>query len=186
MKPRLRNEQPGATYHVIARGVDRRRIFNDHEDYETYTRLLAYVTQRQGWRLLCYCLMPNHVHLLIETPETNLANGMQLLHGRHAREFNERHDRSGHLFEAPYLSPTVADDRLVRTVGYIVTNPVAAGLCSSVDDWPWASHAIHRSNPEWLAHERLLDRLEETTGVRSYGQLIAGRASLTLALSNLL
>jgi REP element-mobilizing transposase RayT len=72
-----RNEIAGGIYHVIARGVDRRRIFADSEDYETYMRLLATVTRRQGWHLLCYCLIPNHVHLMIETPETNLANGMQ-------------------------------------------------------------------------------------------------------------
>src|SRR3954464_10924514 len=96
---RLRNELAGATYHVMARGADRRRIFVDDDDYRAYTRLLATVTRRQEWRLLCYCLMPNHVHLLIEVPETNLGNGMQWLQSRYALEFNARHHRSGHLYE---------------------------------------------------------------------------------------
>ena len=175
MKSRLRNEQAGATYHVMSRGVDRRHIFVDHEDYETYTRLLAAVTQRQGWHLLCYCLMPNHVHLLIETPETNLANGMQLLHGRYARAFNIRHVRTGHLFEAPYKSPPVDEDGLVRTVGYIVANPVTAVLCRTAEEWPWGSHALLETAPNWLAHGRLLDRLEEATGMRCYDDLVEAR-----------
>src|SRR2546423_11038050 len=99
---RLRNEIAGATYHVMARGVDGRRIFVDDHDYERYTGLLGDVVRRQGWHLLCYCLMPNHVHLMIETPEATLANGMQWLHSRYALAFNRRHGRKGHLFEAPY------------------------------------------------------------------------------------
>src|SRR4051794_22764175 len=179
MSPRHRNEVAGATYHVIARGVDRRRIFVDDHDYETYTRLLAIVALRQGWRLLCYCLMPNHVHLLIETPETNLGNGMQWLQSRYALAFNERHVRSGHLFEAPYKSPLVTEDEaLVRTVGYIVVNPVTAVLCKRASEWRWSSHGVlgrGRVAPRWLDHGRLVDRLEAATGLRCYPELVANR-----------
>src|ERR1051325_6327587 len=110
MRRRLRSEVAGGTSHVSARGVDRRRTFVDDEDYETYTKWLATVVRRQGWHLLCFCLMPNHVHLLVETPETNLGNGMQLLHGQYALAFNRRHDRTGHLFETRYKSPLVNSD----------------------------------------------------------------------------
>jgi putative transposase len=172
-----RNEIAGGIYHVIARGVDRRRIFVDSEDYETYTRLLATVTRRQGWHLLCYCLMPNHVHLMIETPETNLANGMQWVHSLYVLAFNERHCRSGHLFEAPYKSPLVeTDEAFVRVVGYIAVNPVAAALCKRASDWRWGSHAVLTSigsAPAWLAHRRLVDRLEAITSSRCYLELVA-------------
>jgi putative transposase len=161
----------------MARGVDRRRIFVDDEDYETYTRLLALVTQRQGWHLLCYCLMPNHVHLMIETPETNLANGMQWLQSRYALTFNRRHARDGHLFEARYKSPLVeTDEAFVRLVGYIARNPVAAGLCKRAADWPYGSHGAMTSQgsaPQWVAHRRLVDRLEAMTGFRCYDELVA-------------
>jgi len=174
-----RNEVPGGIYHVIARGVDRRRIFVDDTDYERYTGLLATVVRRQGWHLLCYCLMPNHVHLLIETPETNLGNGMQWLQSRYALAFNERHVRVGHLFEAPYKSPLVTtDQQLVTTVGYIVANPLAAALCRRVTDWPWGSHAAVCASepaPRWLAHERLMGILEAITGSRCYAELVATR-----------
>src|SRR2546430_16776726 len=113
----LREEEPGAIYHVMARRVDRRPLFVDGSDYETYTRLLAMVTRRQGWRLLCYCLMPNHVHLLVETPEPNLGNGMQLLQSRYALAFNERHVRIGALFERRFKSPKVkSDEAFIRLV----------------------------------------------------------------------
>jgi putative transposase len=177
VQQRLRNEIAGATYHVMARGVDRRRTFVDDADYETYTRLLATATRRQGWNLLCYCLMPNHVHLMVETPETNLGNGMQWLQSLYARVFNDRHRRSGHLFEARFKSPVVdTDEAFLRLVGYIVANPVAAGLSKRAIDWPWGSHAAFVSDgaaPAWLAHKRLVDRLEEITSSRCYSELVA-------------
>ena len=163
----------------MARGVDRRRIFVDDEDYAAYTRLLGAVTERQGWHLLAYCLMPNHVHLQIETPETNLANGMQWLHSRYALLFNVRHDRKGHLFEGPYKSPMVtSDDAFIRTIGYIALNPATAVLCRRAAEWSWSSHAAVASGkplPSWLAHERVLERLEAATGRRCYQELIAAR-----------
>jgi putative transposase len=172
-----RNEVAGATYHVMARGVDRRRTFVDGDDYERYVRLLATVTQDQNWHLLSYCLMPNHVHLMIETPETNLGDGMRWLHGLYAVTFNERHARSGHLFEDRYKSPIVkTDEAFIRLVGYIAVNPVAGALCRQAVDWPWGSHALVNSPefaPPWLAHRRLVDRLEEITTTRCYSELVA-------------
>jgi putative transposase len=177
MGSRLRNEFAGAVYHVVARGVDRRRIFVDDDDYATYTRLLATVTRRQGWHLLCYCLMPNHVHLMVETPDTNLGNGMQWLHSLYVLAFNDRHCRSGHLFEAPYKAPLVeTDEAFVNVIGYIAVNPVAAALCRRAGDWRWGSHAVVSSNgriPVWLAHRRVVDRLEEIASSRCYPELVA-------------
>ena len=182
VSPRLRNEIAASTYHVVARGVDRRRIFVDDEDYETYTRLLRIVTERQGWHLLAYCLMPNHVHLMIETPETNLANGMQWLHSRYALAFNERYERKGHLFEAPYKSGRIeTDEQFVSCVGYIVVNPVAAALSKKAEDWPWGSHPATVADNQvrqWHAHARLVDRLEASTGLRCYAELVAAREQL--------
>ena len=167
----------GAIYHVVARGVDRSRIFVDDEDYETYTRLLATVTRRQGWHLLCYCLMPNHVHLMIETPETNLGNGMQWLHSIYALAFNDRHHRDGHRFEAPYKASFVnTDGAYVRTIAYIAANPVAAALCKRASEWRFGSHAVVSSNcsaPAWLAHRRLISRLEGITSSDCYAELVA-------------
>lgn len=150
-------------------------MFVDDLDYQTYTRLLATVSRRQGWNLLAYCLMPNHVHLVIETPEPNLGNGMQWLHGQYGRWFNNRHERIGHLFHDRFKSPVVkTEEAFLRLIAYVALNPVRAALCRRAADWPWSSHAIvdAGSAPPWLAHERLLDRLEAMTGARCYPHLI--------------
>lgn len=184
---RPRNELAGGTYHVVARGVDRRRIFVDDEDYATYVRLLASVTVRQGWRLLAFCLMPNHVHLVIELPEANLGNGMQWLHSKYARHFNDRHHRVGHLFEAKFKSPLIKNEMaLARTIGYVVANPVKAVLCQSADQWEWGSHSIRtqgRFVPRWIAHRRLLDRLEPIAGPTCYDDLVETGEATTRLLS---
>ena len=97
---RIRNEAPGAIHHVFARGVLRQRVFLDAQDYERYIKLLAATVKRTEWLILDFCLMPNHVHLLIETPEPNLGEGMQWLHSSYAQSFNDRYDRrgEGHVF----------------------------------------------------------------------------------------
>lgn len=162
----------------MARGADRRRTFVDDFDYSRYLAMLGWVVRRQGWKLLCFCLMPNHVHHIIEAPETNLGNGMQLLHSQYALYFNERHCRVGHLFESPYKSPLITSEAsFVRTVGYVVMNPVAAALSKRPTEWPWGSHRLvaESSCPHWLAHDGLEDRLEAITGERCYGDLVRTR-----------
>ena len=177
MRLRLRSEEPGATYHVYGRGVDRRRIFVDDSDYRRYRDLLAAITERKRWRLLCFCLMPNHVHLMIETPEANLGAGMQWLHSRYALAFNHRHARTGHLFENRFRSPKVRNDSaFVRLVGYVVANPVGARLCTRARDWEWGSHPLVGGDdpvPGWIAHARLLERLDAMTSApNAYDRLV--------------
>jgi REP element-mobilizing transposase RayT len=155
-KPRQEVE-PGVT-HVFARGNDRQLIFFDDRDRLRYLAELASIVPALGWRCLTYCLMANHVHLLIETTRPNLAVGMRLLHGRHAQAINKRHRRSGHLFGDRYGSVRVGDDAHLSTaVRYVVRNPVEAGLCSDPAEWRWGAHAaVARGHSEpWVAHWRL-------------------------------
>jgi hypothetical protein len=102
---------------------------------------------------------------------------MQWLHSLYVLAFNERHCRSGHLFEARYKSLLVeTDEAFVRLIGYIAVNPVAAALCKRARDWRWGSHALLTSNgsaPAWLAHRRLVDQLEAITRSRCYLELVA-------------
>ena len=158
MPRRPREEHDGAIYHVFARGVNRVRIFVDDEDYRRYLGLLRATIEETKWNCLGFCLMPNHVHLLIETPQPNLGVGMQQLHGTYAQWFNERHKRVGHLFQDRYRAEPVADETyLAALVPYVAMNPVAAALCARPEDWPWSSHAMVTTGraPRWLAHRRL-------------------------------
>jgi REP element-mobilizing transposase RayT len=126
---------------VFARGNDRRSIFVDDRDRVAYLHLLREVIDRCAWRCLGWCLMPNHVHLLIETTEPNLGRGMHRLHGQYVRRFHARHRRTGHLFGSRYGSVVVEDDaQLWMTVAYIARNPLAAGLCGDLADYRWSSH----------------------------------------------
>jgi putative transposase len=156
-KPRAEFE--GAFHHVWARGNGQQRIFLDEADRHIYLGMLGKVVTAEQWLCLAYCLMGNHVHLLLETPEANLGKGIQLLHGRYARNFNTRHKRSGHLFQGRYGSAQIQrESQLLATIGYIARNPISAGLCADAAAWEWSSHAaiLGADGPPWLAVDRLL------------------------------
>jgi putative transposase len=137
-----REEVAGGVYHVFARGVNRRSVFLDDGDCQVYLVTLRGVIAVFGWHVLSYCLMTNHVHLVIETPYPNLGRGMQRLHGHYGRHFNRRHDRLGHLFERRFgHNPIKSDAQLCATLAYVAENPVDAGLCARPEDWRRSSDA---------------------------------------------
>lgn len=159
MPRKPREDVPGAVHHVYARGNRSQAIFLDVGDRREYLATLGHVVFRKRWSCLAYCLMPNHVHLLLETPEANLAAGMQYLHGSYAQAFNKRHACSGHLFQGRYGSVRVKDDLQVwTTIRYIAHNPVNAGLSTSPATWPWSSYAAALGGPApaWLDVAQLL------------------------------
>jgi putative transposase len=132
----------GGIYHVASRGNNRRPIFLTDSDRHYFLMLLDKTVMRHGWKLHAYCLMGNHFHLLVETPNANLAEGMQLLVGTYARLFNLQHGRRDHLFGRRYLcAPVRREEHFRWLTRYIVRNPVRAGLCASPGDWKWSSFA---------------------------------------------
>ena len=154
----LRTEAAGAIHHVWARGAVKQTIFIDDRDRRRYLRYFAQVIRRTLWRPLSYCLMGNHVHLLIETPEPNLGKGMHLLHGAYAQTFNRRHAKTGHVFDRRYgANPVESDVELWVIASYIAANPVDAGLCATPEAWPWSSHAsVCRRIPDPCVHKARL------------------------------
>jgi REP element-mobilizing transposase RayT len=154
-----RSEETGAIHHVFARGNRRQAIFADDRDRLAYLAMLGAVVRRQRWVCLAYCLMGNHVHLLIETPEANLGLGMMRLHGPYAQAFNRRHGTAGHLFQGRYGAERVESDaQLVMTLRYIALNPVEAGLCADAREWRWGSYAMVMEGlaPAWLDGARVV------------------------------
>lgn len=172
MPRKPRQEVAGGIFHVYARGNDRNDVFLDATDRRRYLSLLGRNVRRLRWQLLAYCLMPNHIHLLVETPEPNLANGMHLLHSSYAQGFNRRHGRVGHVFQGRYGAVHVKTNAyFVTVVRYIALNPVTAGLVGLPGDWPWSSHralAGHEDAPVWLAVARLVELLGGGDGRRPY------------------
>jgi REP element-mobilizing transposase RayT len=116
-------------------------IFTGDSDRRHFVRIVEFVVDRYRWRCHAYCLMTTHYHLLISTPETNLARGMQQLNGLFAQYFNRRHKVSGHLFQGRYYSVKVESEaHLLELFRYIALNPVRAGRCHTPGRWPWSSY----------------------------------------------
>ncbi|MDD5747640.1 MAG: transposase [Actinomycetota bacterium] len=137
----LRIEFPGAVYHITARGNAKQDIFLDNKDFLDFLYILCSVVKRYNWILHAYCLMSNHYHLLVETPEGNLSIGMRQLNGTFTQQFNRRHKRVGHLFQGRYKAILVdKDSYLLELCRYIVLNPVRAGIVRSPKYWQWSNY----------------------------------------------
>jgi putative transposase len=139
-------------YHVVARGNERQLVFRDDVDRLRFLEVLAAVSDRFSVEVIAYCLMGNHFHVLLRTPESNLSRAMRHLNGVYAQRFNRRHLRVGHLFQGRFAAKLVQDDHhLLATVRYIVRNPCRAGLCASPREWHWSSHrATLGLEPPWF------------------------------------
>jgi putative transposase len=137
----LRIEYPGALYHVTARGNARQDIFRDDHDRREMLDLLKEVITDRNWICHAYCMMTNHYHLLVETSEGNLSQGMRQLNGIYTQRFNRRHGLTGHVFQGRYKSIVVEKEAyLLALCRYIVRNPSKAGLVDTPAEWPWSSY----------------------------------------------
>jgi REP element-mobilizing transposase RayT len=125
----------------MSRGVRKLPIFADDEDRVIFLRTLSETVRVFGWRCPAYCLMTNHYHAVVVTPEPNVGIGMKRLNGLYAQGFNRRHGLRGHLFEDRYRSiDVVSDEQFVRLLQYVVLNPIESGMCTGPDQWPWSSY----------------------------------------------
>ena len=160
MPRRPRTNYPGAITHVTARGNRRQPIYLDDKGYRIFLAVLEAVSRGRGWRCHAYCLMPNHYHAVIETPDGDLSTGMQYLNSRYAEWFNRRFALDGHLFQGRFYSVLVGSDwHLLELSRYLSLNPVRAGLCSSPAEWRWSSYravAGLASAPAFLDVDRAL------------------------------
>ncbi|MFH7321513.1 transposase [Desulfurivibrio sp. D14AmB] len=137
----LRLEYPGAVYHVTARGNARQAIFADDADREKFLAILGATVGRYHWLCHAYCLMGNHYHLLLETPEPNLSLGMRMLNGVYTQAYNRNHGVTGHVFQGRYKAVLIEKEaHLLELCRYIVLNPVAAGMVTGPEHWPWSSY----------------------------------------------
>ena len=156
--PRI--ELAGGIHHVTNRGNRKQRIFRDNADRFFFLRELARTTARHQWNCLSYCLMENHFHLVIETPEATLGQGMHQLGSHYAHEFNRRHGTGGgHLFQERFGSVLVRSDaQFAQLLRYVALNPVKAGLCEEPARWRWSSHrALLHDSPARARVEALLE-----------------------------
>lgn len=160
----LRIEFPGALYHVESRGHRNEPIYEDDTDRETFLEILAEAVERFSWRCYAYCLMTNHYHLLIETPQANLSAGMRFVNGVYTQSSNRRHRRVGHIFQGRYSAILVdPDNYLLAVARHIVLNPVRAGTVKIPGAWSWSSYRATCGDelvPDWLAADKLLQNFD--------------------------
>jgi len=137
----LRIEYPEAVYHVTSRGNARNKIFSDDQDREIFLSNLGAVVTRYNWLCHAYCLMDNHYHLMVETPDANLSIGMRQLNGIYTQRYNRRHHKTGHLFEGRFKAILVQKDNyLLELCRYVVLNPLRAGMVEKPKAWRWSSY----------------------------------------------
>ena len=137
----LRIEYAGAVYHITSRGNEKKAVYKDDVDRETFLDALFQVNKRYNWICHAYCLMNNHYHLIIETPDGNLSAGMRQLNGVYTQTFNKRHKRVGHLFQGRYKAILIQkDSHLLEVSRYVVLNPVRAKAAERPELWKWSSY----------------------------------------------
>lgn len=158
----LRIEFAGALYHITSRGDRREAIYEDDEDRAAFLSILAEVVERYHWICHAFCLMTNHYHLVIETLEGNLSQGMRHLNGVYTQASNRRHRRVGHLFQGRLKGILVDKDAyLLELSWYVILNPVRARMVDAPEQWPWSSYRAMRGTaptPNWLVVDGLLSQ----------------------------
>jgi REP element-mobilizing transposase RayT len=206
----LRISYPGVLYHVTTRGNARQAIYLDDVDRWVFLAALAEVVTRYHWQCHAYCLMDNHYHLLLETPQGNLSAGMRQLNGVYTQRFNRRHARVGHVFQGRFKAVLVEHESyLLELCRYVVLNPVRVGVVKQPERYRWSSYRATsglEKAPEWLAREWLLGQfssqqrraeskyrqfVQDGIGLASpwrqvQGQVVLGRAEFIETLKPLL
>jgi len=165
----LRIEYDGALYHLTSRGNERRAIFRDDTDRELFLATLFRVTERFHWICHAYCLMDNHYHLVIETPDGNLSKGMRQLNGVYTQAFNRLHRRVGHLFQGRFKGILVQkESHFLEVCRYVVLNPVTAKAVKHPREWAWSSYRATgglTASPRCLTVEEILSHFGQRRGL---------------------
>ncbi|MBZ0092970.1 MAG: transposase [Sulfuricellaceae bacterium] len=175
----IRIEFPDALYHVTARGDRREDIFEDDPDRLMFLATLEQVMTQFNWICHAWCLMDNHYHLLVQTPDGNLSKGMRQLNGVYTQASNRRHRRVGHLFQGRFKAILVDSDAyLLELSRYVVLNPVRAGMVENPADWTWSSYRASvglAPPPSWLALDGLLAQFAKRRSLaqQRYAQFVA-------------
>ena len=180
----LRLELAGGLYHVTSRGDGREDIYLSEADRLAWLDVFGQVCKRFNWVCHAWCQMSNHYHLLIETPEANLAQGMRQLNGVYTQRFNRAHGRVGHVFQGRYKAILVErDSYLLELARYVVLNPLRAGMVKRLETWPWSSYLATCGQapvPAWLQPDWILGQFgrQRASAIRKYVEFVHQGARL--------
>jgi putative transposase len=158
---------PDALYHAGSRGSNRFPIAWDEHDFQSISGEIGRAATRYGWRVLAWCVIPNHTHLILQTPRGGFSEGFREMNGNHARRTNRRHGRDAHLFKnRPWAVELETMAHLIGAIAYVLRNPVDAGLCERAEEWPFSSYRASvglEAPPTWLETHDLLALFGHTT-----------------------
>ncbi|MBJ7309983.1 transposase [Rugamonas sp. CCM 8940] len=186
----LRLEFPGALYHITSRGDRSEDIYCDSGDRYAWLEIVGRTAARFNLVVHAYCQMSNHYHLLLETSEGNLSQGMRQLNGLYSQHFNRRHGVVGHLFQGRYKAILVQKDNyLLELARYIVLNPLRANMVRTLGEWPWSNHHSTMGRaavPTWLHTDWLLNQFAASRheAIPAYEKFVMAGHSLPSPLSN--
>ena len=159
-RPLRIEEYPNAVYHVTSRGNARNRIFFGDQDRENFLFVLDAVVKRYNWLCHAYCLMDNHYHLMIETPDANLSRGMRQLNGVYTQKYNWWHSKTGHILQGRYKSILIdKENYLLELCRYVVLNPVRANMVEKAEEGKWSSYGATaglKTVPNYLTGDWIL------------------------------
>ena len=171
-----RIEFEGALYHVLSRGNEQKDIFRDNEDRVSFLNCLGEMSERFETDIFAYVLMGNHYHILLRTHLANLSRAMQWMGATYTRRFNNRHLRSGHLFQGRFKNIIVQNDAyLMQLSCYIHRNPLRAGIVKRLGDYAWSSYpayAYGKKHPEWLNIDVILSQFRTKERHRLYREKV--------------
>ncbi|WP_432377682.1 transposase [Duganella sp. P38] len=186
----LRLEFAGAVYHVTSRGDRQQTIYRDDSDRYTWLAMLGGVCERFNCVVHGFCQMTNHYHLLIETGDANLAQGMRHLNGQYSQYFNRRHHLVGHLFQGRYTAILVQKENYLRELArYIVLNPIRANMVAAPEAWPWSSYAMTIQSvppPAWLRTDWIRSQFaaSRAEAIMAYRAFVASGSGATSPIAN--
>ena len=174
MPRKARIKSSTGIYHVIMRGINRQRIFEDEEDYKKYLWELKRFQEICGYQLYAWCLMPNHIHILIREGNEPLEQVFRRIGASFIYWYNMKYERIGHLFQDRYKSEPVEDSAyLLTVVRYIHQNPVKAGICKKTADYRYSSYSEYLNGGALLTRDMLLKQISIDQFVEYHGELNA-------------
>lgn len=187
----LRIELAGGLYHVTSRGDRREDIFFGDNDRIAWLDVLGAVCKRFNWAVHAWCQMDNHYHVVVETPEGNLSQGMRQLNGVYTQYVNRTHDRVGHVFQGRFKAILVERDAyLLELARYVVLNPVRAKMVKRPEQWAWSSYRAmigEADRQPWLHTDWILGQFgsRRTRAVEKYVDFVRAGVGLPSIWENL-
>jgi REP element-mobilizing transposase RayT len=168
-----RQKSKTAIYHIWFRGINRQRIFEEDTDYYQFLEILESVKKRSGFSLYAYCLMDNHVHLLIKENAEPISTIVKRLGARYVFWYNRKYKRCGHLFQDRYKSDAIEDDaHFIVVLRYILQNPVRAGICGRADEYKWCSLGSATGALRLVDESELMEIIQKREMKRQVGELL--------------